>query len=109
MPLILIKTTKDSKDDFKIAKEITDLTMKTLGVTESDVAIKFENSNLCYIDLYLYDKKQRSSQKDRTEKVFENLRKEIKKCVEKISETNFSIELHIILKERCFRAKKPRF
>ena len=109
MPLVLIKTTKEKNNDEIIAKAITNITMEELGVVESDVAVKFENSGICRIDLYLYDKKQYPYQKERTRDVFEVLSKKIVQKVKKITNESFMLETHLILPERCFRAGKPRF
>lgn len=109
MPLVLIKTTEKPDLDHQIAEEITAVTMNELGVVESDVAVKFENATFCRIDLYLYDQKQYPYQKERTDDVFARLEKNVREAVTKLSGKEFEIEVHLILKERCFRAGRPRF
>jgi hypothetical protein len=109
VPLVLIKTTEEKDKDEIIARAITDLTMIELGVVESDVAVKFEKSETCRIDLYLYDKKQYPYQKDRTGDVFDLLAEKIIQKVDEITNKKFILEMHLIFPERCFRAGRLRF
>jgi len=109
MPLVLIKTTEEEKMDEAIAIAITNVTMSELGVVESDVAVKFENSDICHVDLYLYDKKQYPYQKERTDDVFDKLSEKIAQVIEEITTKKFAVEMHLILQSRCFRSGKARF
>ena len=109
MPLILVKTTIDKSFDEIIVDKITEATMETLGVPADDVAIKFEESEKRVLDLYLYDQKQNSQQKERTDEVFETLKNKIEEIINQKTGATFRVNLHLIPKERCYRGGKSRF